>query len=503
MEAVWGILNVITCGKPMHVHQITSWDEPEFVEILIMILCFGMTHTDETIQKTSVEAICTVLSVGDQDIQMTGGYNVYADSFLVHYKDFFPMTRKTTKKVKKDAASDILDRFFTACKLCSRMAPLSSPDYAFCKECACMICKRCDCSQYHLDKQNELLEELEGEDKGGVGKKKSKKSKKKEKARKEKEERESGVLKGEDESNTPSGNNKGMVSSSSNNNNKGKGGVNNNNNNNTTTKTSNNINNNTNNNNTTKTSNNNKPNNKNNNKTKPEVDGDDHTQKCLCALVPTFERVERDSLEAVETWLDDLVEYWANRMTFPEGITVDEVFMNVTAPVVMRYLIEQTHKANFVELSARFEYVSRKLPKEIGFQDWSANIKIIVREYISVSQKFSEVGPIFEEKDASTILVIALAFLKSQPINNLDHDETTLDLTCILFNYMMLHEIEIGYNVDRKALAPDRVAYELKLLKGLIQALSISLQGSFCWSALFDSLDRRFEEESVVCIVVV
>jgi hypothetical protein len=102
------------------------------------------------------------------------------------------LTLRSEMQSKK--ALQLWAEHFDSCHMCNRSRSIDSPRLFFCSECRCMVCRDCNCEQYHLEAQAALLEELEAagvleeeEDSGaggGKASKKNKQSKRRERVRK-------------------------------------------------------------------------------------------------------------------------------------------------------------------------------------------------------------------------------------------------------------------------------------------------------------------------------
>lgn len=85
--------------------------------------------------------------------------------------------------------SRLWEEYYTSCKLCDAAYPVALQVVSYCRECRCNVCANCDCSQYHLDAQAALWDELDFSTADGsasnaqAGAKKSKSKKKKQKAK--------------------------------------------------------------------------------------------------------------------------------------------------------------------------------------------------------------------------------------------------------------------------------------------------------------------------------
>jgi importin subunit alpha-6/7 len=116
------------------------------------------------------------------------------------------LVQKSADPVLSKRALNLWNDYFISCALCSKIFGKNARDSFYCKECKCMVCKKCDCTKFHLSYQLSQWDEMYAEEEA----EKSNKAKAKKKKRKKKKQREKGKKKateGEDGSASTNGNN--------------------------------------------------------------------------------------------------------------------------------------------------------------------------------------------------------------------------------------------------------------------------------------------------------
>eukprot|EP00943_MAST-04B_sp_MAST-4B-sp1_P009341 g9341.t1 len=96
------------------------------------------------------------------------------------------LLQKSADPVLSKRASNLWNDYFISCALCSQIFGKNARDSFYCKECKCMVCKKCDCTKFHLSYQLSQWDEMYAEEEA----EKSNKAKAKKKKRKKKKQRE-------------------------------------------------------------------------------------------------------------------------------------------------------------------------------------------------------------------------------------------------------------------------------------------------------------------------
>eukprot|EP00514_Thraustochytrium_sp_LLF1b_P003167 CAMPEP_0184508464 /NCGR_PEP_ID=MMETSP0198_2-20121128/776_1 /TAXON_ID=1112570 /ORGANISM="Thraustochytrium sp., Strain LLF1b" /LENGTH=763 /DNA_ID=CAMNT_0026898253 /DNA_START=767 /DNA_END=3058 /DNA_ORIENTATION=+ len=153
IEACWVLLNATSCGSDSQIQFLVNSG-------CISVLCTLLD--DNSMVMMALEGLEKILQVGE-DSGETGEAKGNALAALLDTAKIEALQRHRSTTIAKRAAK-MWKQHFVVCAICHTPYSRNSPETKFCAECKCSVCKKCDCSVYHLSYQDALWKDLaEGE----------------------------------------------------------------------------------------------------------------------------------------------------------------------------------------------------------------------------------------------------------------------------------------------------------------------------------------------------